>query len=48
MDLMQVHDKVCGQVHAKERARMSKAVTQLILGISDAAGTGIGDHPSFV
>ena len=40
MDLMQVHDNVCGQVHAKERARMSEAVSQLILGISDAAGTG--------
>ena len=43
MDLMQVHDKVCGQVHAKERARMSEAVSQLILGISDAAGTGTAE-----
>ena len=26
MDLVWVHDKVCGQVHAKERAMMSEAV----------------------
>ena len=24
MDLVRVHDKVCGQVHEKERARMSE------------------------
>ena len=39
MDLMRAHDKLC-QVHGKERARMSEAVSQLILRICDAAGTG--------
>ena len=43
MDMMRVHDRVCGQVHAKERARMPEAVSQLILGICDAAGTGTAE-----
>ena len=40
MDLVRVHDEVCDQVHGKERTRMSEAVSQLILGICDAAGDG--------
>ena len=38
MALMRVHNKVCGQVHAKERARMSDVVSQLILGITSKRG----------
>ena len=40
---MHVHDKLCDHVHAKERARMSEAVSQLVLGICDAAGTGTAE-----
>ena len=43
MDLVRVHDEVCDRVHAKERARMSEAVSQLKLGICDAAGTGTAE-----
>ena len=43
MDLVQVHGEVCDQVHAKKRARMSEAVSQLILEICDAAGTGTAE-----
>ena len=43
IDLMHVHDKLCDQVHAKERARMSEAVSQLVLGICDAAGMGTSE-----
>ena len=40
MDLVRVHDRVCDQVHEKERASMLEAVSQLILGICDVAGAG--------
>ena len=43
IDLMHVHDKLCDQVHAKERARMSEAVSQLVSGICDAAGMGTSE-----
>ena len=43
IDVMHVHDKLCDQVHAKKRARMSEAVSQLVLGICDAAGTGTAE-----
>ena len=38
MDLIQVHDAICGQVHVRERPRVSEAVSQLLLGVCDAAG----------
>ena len=31
MDLVPVHDKVCNEVHGKERARMSESMSQPIL-----------------
>ena len=31
MDLVPVHDKVCNEVHEKERARMSESMSQPIL-----------------
>ena len=43
IDLMHVHDKLCNQVHVKERAGMFEAVSQLVLGICDAAGTGTAE-----
>ena len=43
IDMMHVHDKLCDQVHAKERAKMSQAVSQLVLGICDAASMGTSE-----
>ena len=48
MDPVRVHDKVCDQVHEKERARMSEAVSQLILGICDAARARAAETISMV
>ena len=38
MDLVRVHNVVCDQVQAKERSKVSEAVSQLLLGVCDAAG----------
>ena len=43
IDLMHVHDKLCDQVRAKERARMSEAVSQPVSGICNAAGMGTSE-----
>ena len=37
IDLIRVHDAVCNHVQAKERPRVSEAVSQLLLGVRDAA-----------
>ena len=36
--MIRVHKAVCDQVQAKERYRVSEAVSQLLLGVCDAAG----------
>ena len=38
MDLIQVHNAICDHVHVRERPRVSGAVSQLMLGVCDAAG----------
>ena len=38
IDLVRVHNAVCDQVPAKERSRVSEAVSQLLLRFCDAAG----------
>ena len=38
MDLVQVHDAVCDHVQAKERSRVSQAVSHLLRGVCDAVG----------
>ena len=38
MDLIQVHNAICDQVHVRERTRVSEAVSQLLLGVCDATG----------
>ena len=43
IDLMHVHDKLYNQMHAKERAKMSEAVSPLVLRICDAAGMGTAE-----
>ena len=45
---MHVHDKLCEQVHASERATMFEAVSQLVLGICDPAGTGTAETVTVV
>ena len=40
VDLIRVHDAICGQVQAKEMPRVSEAVSQLLPGVHDA----VGDH----
>ena len=43
IDRTHVHDKLCDQVHAKVRGRISQAVSQLVLGICDAASSGTAE-----
>ena len=38
MDLIQLHDAICDQVHVRERPGVSEAVNQLLLGVCDAVG----------
>ena len=38
MDLIKLHEVVCDQVHVRERSRVLEVVSQLLLGVCDAAG----------
>ena len=47
VDPIRVHDAVCDQVQVKERAKVSEAVSQLLLGVcsgNDPGGCGLLDR----